>query len=89
MADEVHLNGHHRGTLESIFRHPVGHNIEWHDVVSLLENVGTVVEGANGRLTVTVGSETETFDVPRQHDVDVQHVLDVRRMLERAGITPH
>jgi hypothetical protein len=81
MADEVHLNGHHR--------HPVGHNIEWHDVVSLLENVGTVVEGANGRLTVTVGSETETFDVPRQHDVDVQHVLDVRRMLERAGITPH
>ena len=36
MADEVHLNGHHRRTLESIFSHPVGHNIEWHSVLSLL-----------------------------------------------------
>lgn len=84
----VHLNRHHRATVEAIFRHPVGHNIEWHDVLSLLERVGSVVEGKNGRFTVTIGSETQTFDQPRHHDADVQQVLDVRRMLEGVGITP-
>ncbi len=88
MTEASHLNHHHRVTVEGIFRHPVGHNIEWHDVLSLLEHVGTVVEEENGRFTVTVGAETETFDQPRHHDVSVQQVLDVRRMLEGAGITP-
>jgi hypothetical protein len=88
MAAHLHLNGHHRVTLEKIFRHPVGQNIEWHDVVSLLDNVGTVVEEPNGRYVVTIGSQTETFDAPRHRDLDSQRVLDLRRMLEGAGITP-
>ena len=37
-----HLNNHHRDTLNELFRHPAGHNIEWHSVVSLLDAVGTV-----------------------------------------------
>jgi len=28
-----------RQRVERIFRHPVSHNIEWHDVLSLLEGV--------------------------------------------------
>jgi hypothetical protein len=88
MAEGTHLNHHHQVTVEEIFRHPVGHNIEWHDVLSLLDKVGTVVAEENGRFTVTVGAETETFDEPRHHDVDVQQVLDVRRMLGGVGITP-
>jgi len=88
MTERIHLNRHHRVMVEGIFHHPVGHNIEWHDVLSLLHRVGTVVEEENGRFTVTVGAETETFDEPRHHDVDVQQVLDVRRMLEGVGITP-
>lgn len=88
MTDGIHLNHHHQVTVKGIFRHPVGHNIEWHDVLSLLGKVGTVVEEENGRFTVTVGPETETFDEPRHHDADVQQVLNVRRMLEAVGITP-
>lgn len=88
MKDSIHLNHHHRTTVEGIFRHPVGRNVEWHDVLSLLQKVGAVVEQENGRFTVTVGSETETFDEPRHHDADVQQILDVRRMLEAVGITP-
>ena len=30
------LDGHHRKTYEAIFRHPAAHNLEWHDVRSLL-----------------------------------------------------
>jgi hypothetical protein len=88
VADEIKLNGHHRRTVEQIFAHPVSHNIEWHDVLSLLEHVGTVTKEHDGRYKVTLGSETEVLDKPRDHDVDEQMVIDLRRMLKEAGITP-
>ncbi len=88
MAEGGQLDGHHRATVEKIFNHPVGHNIQWHDVLSLLQSVGTVTDEPDGRYRVTLGSETETFDAPRRHDVDEQQVVDLRRMLKGAGITP-
>lgn len=88
MADEFHLDGHHRATVDRIFRHPAGHNIQWHDVLSLLEAVATVAEEHDGRFRVTLGSETETFQAPRGHDIDTQMVVDLRRMLEGAGVRP-
>lgn len=87
MTEGNQLDGHHRSTVEKIFNHPVSHNIQWHDVLSLLESVGTVVEEPSGRFRVTVGSETETFDAARHHDIDEQQVVDLRRMLKNAGIT--
>jgi hypothetical protein len=88
VAEAIKLDGHHRVTLEKLFQHPVGHNIQWHDVLSLLEAVATTVREHDGRYHVTLGSETETFDAPRGHDIDEQMVLDLRRMLKGAGITP-
>jgi hypothetical protein len=88
VADEIKLDGHHRVTVEKIFGHPVSHNIQWHDVLSLLESVASVTKEHDGRYRVTLGSETETFDVPRGHDVDEQMVVDLRRMLRAAGIAP-
>jgi len=88
MTEGIQLDAHHRDTVEKIFGHPVSHNIQWHDVVSLLERVGTVSEEHDGRYKVTLGSETRTFDAPRHHDIDEQQVIDLRRMLRGAGITP-
>ena len=39
MADHAGLDGHHKATVEKIFSHPVSHNIQWHDVLSLLRGV--------------------------------------------------
>jgi hypothetical protein len=88
MAEGLELDGHHRATVEKIFNHPVSHNIQWHDVLSLLQSVAAVTEGPDGRYAVTLGPETETFDAPRNHDIDEQQVVDLRRMLRGAGITP-
>ncbi|HEX6394580.1 MAG TPA: hypothetical protein VFZ97_14175 [Acidimicrobiales bacterium] len=85
------LSGHHRTTLERIFAHPLSHNIEWHDVISLFENLAAVEEMHDGKYKVTLGDRTEFFEAPRHHHGDVltdQQVLDVRRMLTDAGITP-
>jgi hypothetical protein len=86
MADDVHLDAHHRATVEKICSHPVSHNIQWHDVVSLLEKVGTVKEEHDGRYKVSLGDETQTFDPPKHANLDEQQVVDLRRMLKGAGI---
>jgi hypothetical protein len=81
----VHLSGHHRETLIHIFRHPAGHNIEWPDIVSLLEAVAQVEETHKGRLLVTLGGETVTLEPPKHKDIDVQMVVDLRRLLKAGG----
>ena len=83
--EHVHLNNHHRDTLEKILQHPASHNIEWLDVLSLLEAVGSVDESHDGKFVVTLGSETETFERPKHKDVDIQIVVDLRRILRSAG----
>jgi hypothetical protein len=88
MTDAPKLDSHHRKTVERLFAHPTSHNIQWHDVVSLLRAVADVEEGHDGRTKVTLGGETQTFDAPRGHDIDTQQVVDLRRMLSGAGIQP-
>ncbi|MFZ0664436.1 MAG: hypothetical protein WAM97_01685 [Acidimicrobiales bacterium] len=88
MTEDGKLDSHHQATVEKIFGHPVSHNIEWHDVLSLLEGVGTVTREHDGRFTVTLGSETQTFDAPRHDDINEQQVVDLRRMLKGAGFGP-
>lgn len=83
-----HLSGHHRLAIEKIFRHPAGRNIEWRQVLSLLEDLGSVKQEHNGKFTVTLGSETQLFEAPRGKDIDVQMTVDLRRMLRAAGWAP-
>jgi len=84
----AHLNNHHRDTVEKIFSHPASGNVEWRQVLSLIEAIGTVVEQHNGKMKVTIGPETEVLTPPRGKDVDKQTLVDLRRMLEGAGFSP-
>ena len=81
----MHLSNHHRETLRSILQHPSGHNIEWKAVLSLLSAVGSVDETNEGRFRVVVGDEEQVFTRPRRKDIDVQTVVDLRRLLVNAG----
>ncbi len=86
--EPAHLSNNHRDTLLQIFQHPVSHNVEWRAVLSLLKATSSVEESHDGRFAVTLGSETETFERPRNKDVDAQMVVDLRRMLGNAGYGP-
>ena len=86
--DNQHLDNHHRNTLRQIFQHPVSHNIEWHAVTSLLEAVGTVTVRHDGKLAVKIGPEAAFLDHPAGKDIDAQMVIDLRRMLSKAGYDP-
>jgi hypothetical protein len=84
----VHLNDHHRDTLETIFSHASSGNIEWRQVLSLLNVVGTTTEEHNGKIKVTVGPETEVLSPPHGKYIDEQMLVDLRRMLRQAGFGP-
>jgi hypothetical protein len=82
------LNHHHRVTLEKIFSHPLSGNVEWRQVLSLLEAVGTATREPNGKVKVELGGETEVLQPPDGKDVDRQMLVDLRRMLTNAGLEP-
>jgi len=83
----MELDAEHRNTVEQIFARPSSGNLEWRRVRSLLGEVATVTEEHNGKLGVTLGGETEVLEPPRGKDVDAQMLVDLRRMLTRAGIS--
>jgi hypothetical protein len=87
-TEPSHLSSHHRATLDKIYQHPAGHNIEWHDVVSLFHEVGTVTEEHDGKWILTLGAESLSVDDPKTKDIDTQLVVDLRRMLHGAGYAP-
>ncbi|WP_341394519.1 hypothetical protein [Arthrobacter sp. G119Y2] len=80
-----HLNNHHRDTLEKILRHPTSSNIEWKNVVSLLEAVADTTREHNGKYEVTLAGQTDILEPPRGKDIDEQTVVDLREILTRAG----
>jgi len=82
------LNNHHRDTIEKIFSHPASGNVEWRQVLSLIEATGTLVHERNGKIKVTIGPETEVMTPRGRKDVDKQTLVDLRRMLDGAGFNP-
>jgi hypothetical protein len=79
------LDSHHRDTLRKILQHTGGHNIEWHDVISLLQAVGSVTEHSAGKVAVTVGTQTVVLETPADKDADLPAIVELRRLLTAAG----
>jgi hypothetical protein len=80
-----HLSGHHRDTLLQIFEKKTNHNVEWHDVVSLLEAIGTIEQQHDNMFLFRLGQETEVMRRPSDKDIDGQQLVDLRRILTTAG----
>ena len=81
----IHLSGHHRDTLLQIFQEPTGHNVEWHDVMSLLEAIGSIEQPHEDMFQFRIGTETEVLRRSNDKDIDGQQLVDLRRMLANAG----
>ena len=88
MTSEVKLDHHNRLTIERIFRHPTSHNIQWHDVLSLLTAIGETRETTHGSVEITVDGHLEYIHGPLGRDLSEEHVHDVRKVLKTAGLEP-
>jgi hypothetical protein len=85
ISEPEHLSGHHRDTLLQIFQSKTNHNVEWHDVISLLEAVGSIEEQHDDMFLFRLGQETEVLRRPSEKDIDGQQLVDLRRILTSAG----
>jgi hypothetical protein len=82
------VHGAHLRTLEALFRHPAAHNLEWMDVVALIEKIGAVHQKANDKFAFEVGGEHYMMHKPHTKDLTGSEVADLRHFLQRAGGAP-
>src|ERR1700728_167667 len=82
------IHGAHLRTLEALFRHPTAHNLEWMDVVALIEKIGSAHQEANDKFAFDVGGEHYRMRKPHTKDLTSSEVGDLRHFLQRAGWAP-
>jgi hypothetical protein len=88
--DSVHRAGSHQRTLGLLFEHPLNHNIEWREVVHLLESLGTAVDGTHDSLHVTVNNKSVVLHRPKHKDLVEEDIVQIRHFLLGAGVeAPH
>jgi hypothetical protein len=86
-VNEQHLTAHHRNTLQHIFTHPLAHNLEWAEVTSLIDSLGSVIDRHNGEYAFDVGNQRAFFRRPHGKTLDGHDVARLRKFLGEAGIT--
>ncbi len=83
------LRGSHRRTYQTIFQHPVSHNLGWHEVHALFRQLGQVEDEPNGNLKVTRNGQTLVLHPSRTKDVaETDELMALRHFLDRSEPTP-
>jgi hypothetical protein len=83
------LTGSHLRTYNTIFQHPVSHNLEWRAVRGLFDHIAEVVEQPNGNLRVSRNGQSMVLHTPRTKDVaEVEELMDLRHFLQRSEKAP-
>jgi hypothetical protein len=84
----MHRAASHQRTLGMLFEHPMTHNIEWRQVVHLLQSLGTAVDGTHDSLHVTINNEAVVLRRPKHKDLAEEQIIELRHFLRRAGVEP-
>ena len=79
------ITGARRRTLDALFRHPCAHNLEWTDVVSLIEKLGEMTEKSNNEFVLEVSGRRMLMRKPHSKDLTSDEVLEIRHFLTEAG----
>ena len=72
------LHGARLRTLDAIFRHPTAHNLEWMDVVALMEKLGTVSRDSHDKFAFTIGAQHFQMHKPHTKDLTSSEIADLR-----------
>jgi len=78
----------HTRTLGMVFDHPTSHNIEWKDVIHMLDQIGTTSDAGHDGLRVTVNGKTVVFHHTYDKTLTDDQVRQMRHFLAEAGMQP-
>jgi len=83
------LSGSHLRTYQTIFQHPISHNLNWRDVHALFRHLGEVVEERNGNLKVTRNGHVLVLPPSRTKDVsESDELMTLRHFLTQSEAVP-
>jgi hypothetical protein len=77
----VRLTDQDQQTYDSIFRHPVSGNIEWHAILQLFKHLGEVTDEPNGKTKIVVNGHTLTLHTHGK-DLELVAIQDVKHFLK-------
>lgn len=82
------MNHRHRKVLHALFDHPISSNIDYKEVVHLLEGLGAEVENKSGnRVGVRLNGHSAAF-VHAHHSLPKDEVVQIRHFLQTCGVDP-
>jgi hypothetical protein len=82
------LSTAHRRTLETFYHHPIAHNLDRIDALSLFHGLGSVEHSINGAITYRIGDEHFRVAKAHGHSLMTEEVMGLRHLLTRAGWGP-
>ena len=89
MNSPSNLKGSHLRTYNTIFQHPISHNLNWREVRSMFKHLGEVTEESNGNLKITRNGQTLVLHRPNTKDVaNADEVMSLRHFLEKSETIP-
>ena len=80
----------HQKTLALIFENPIKSDINWADIIALLQNIGAEIsEGKGSRVRIALHGIRAVFHRPHPgKEIDKGALKSMRRFLVEAGVKP-
>jgi hypothetical protein len=83
------LTGSHLRTYNTMFQHPISHNLKWHDVHALFGQLGRIEEEPNGNMKVTRNGQILVLHPHHTKDVtETDEVMVLRHFIEQSETMP-
>jgi hypothetical protein len=83
------MNEHIRHDLDLLHRSlldgKLPRNLSWNEAVELIQHLGTAEPHGNDEFTFVVGAQRAFFKKPHHHELDVEEVSRLRKLLKEAG----
>ncbi len=80
------MNHRHRKVLHSLFAHPVSANIDFKEVVHVLEALGAEIDNKSGnRVGVKLNGHSAAFSHVH-HSLPKEEVVQIKHFLETCGV---
>jgi hypothetical protein len=84
---EISMSKVHQTTYKALFQHPIAHNLQGHDVRSMLDALTEVTEELNGNLKFSRHGEVLILHSPKHKDLsETKALIQIRYFLERSSV---
>src|ERR1700722_5136876 len=75
------LSHAHQITYDSIFQHPISHDVSWHKLIALFNELGEVVNEHNGNIRVSRNGHSLVMRPVTKEVTDMAELMKIRHFL--------